>query len=160
MRRQQRPRERVAIGLGSNLGDRAAHLGQAIAALREALGRLGVSSFHETMPVDCSADAPPFLNAAVAARTALSPVALLRLCQEIEQSLGRPAVRGYHVDRIIDLDILLYGTRQIDRPELRVPQPGLRERTFVLDPLVEVAPDWPVPPDLQPVRALHATCQR
>lgn len=131
----------VAIALGSNLGDRRAHLDWAIGQLATYLSQLRVSSFHETAPVDVEGPQPPYLNAAVVGRTALAPRALLDLLLNLERTRGRtrPARRA---PRTLDLDLILYGDRVIDEPGLTVPHPEFHRRAFVLDPLAEVAADW------------------
>jgi 2-amino-4-hydroxy-6-hydroxymethyldihydropteridine diphosphokinase len=137
---------RVALGLGSNLGDRAANLRQGVALLQAGILRATkVSSFHETDPVDCPPDAGPYLNAAIIGWTRLSPRALLEATLAVEQRLGRSRSRGYHESRILDVDILLYGDFQLYLPELTIPHPGLCDREFVLAPLAELAPDWTIP---------------
>jgi len=129
------------IGIGSNLGDRAAHVAGAL----DALSRLPetelvrVSSLIETDPVGVT-DQGRFLNGAVELQTALEPADLLGELQAIEAALGRERTRRWG-PRTIDLDILLYDNRVIDRPELRVPHPRMCEREFVLSPLAEIAPD-------------------
>src|SRR4051794_21691130 len=128
------------IGLGSNLGDRAAILDAAAAALGAApgLGSLIVSSYHETAPVGGPPGQGPFLNAAARAATALAPEELLRLLQSIEADAGR--VRSVRWGaRSLDLDLLLLGDSVIATPTLRVPHPRLALRRFVLAPLAEVA---------------------
>jgi 2-amino-4-hydroxy-6-hydroxymethyldihydropteridine diphosphokinase len=131
----------AVIGLGSNLGDRRAALEGAIAALGQTPGVVvqKVSSFHETDPVGGPAGQGKFLNAAAALETALDPSQLLNVLQEIERRFGR--VRTVHWgERTLDLDLLLYGDRIIETPELSVPHPRIRIRRFVLEPLLEVAP--------------------
>jgi 2-amino-4-hydroxy-6-hydroxymethyldihydropteridine diphosphokinase len=132
---------RVAIALGSNLGDRATYLSQGIQALRASgtLFNIGVSSFIETEPVGVSGQ-PPFLNGALIAETYLEPRALLELLLETERHLGR--LRPFdRAPRTLDLDLILYGDRVVNEPGLQVPHPRFRERRFVLEPLAELAPD-------------------
>src|SRR5262245_44689322 len=129
------------IALGSNLGDRAAYLHQAVEALRRqpgiAVTRL--SSFHETAPVGGPPGQGPFLNAAAELRTDLSPGELLRVLLDTERTLGR--VRGeHHGPRTIDLDLLFHGDQVLQEPGLTIPHPRLPERLFVLGPLAEIAP--------------------
>ena len=132
---------KVAIALGSNLGDRETHLRDAIAALMPVVAHLRVSSFRETEPIDVAGPQPLFLNAAVVGDTELSASALLDVLLAIEQRLGRQ--RPYkHAPRTLDLDLILYGNRIINAPGLNVPHPRFRERLFVLEPLGEIAPDW------------------
>ena len=134
---------RAAFGLGSNLGDRRAHLEAAVRWLA-ALGEvLAVSSFRETAAVG-GPPQPDYLNAAVVVATEQAPRALLAAAQEIERRAGRErgVVGG---PRTLDLDLLLYGDRTVREPGLVVPHPRLHERLFVLEPLAEIALDWPVP---------------
>jgi len=136
--------QQAAIALGSNRGDRAAHLRSAWAAIGALPGTrtLGLSRFHETEPVG---DAGPgrFLNAAGVIETALPPRDLLDAMQAIERGAGRPGAGepDRHGPRALDLDLLLYGDRQVDEPRLTVPHPRMHHRRFVLAPLAEVAPD-------------------
>jgi len=130
----------VAIALGSNLGDREAHLHRALDALRPHVAALHASSFHETAPVGVG-DQPPFLNAASVGETSLSARALLNVMLDIEKQGGRE--RPYAgAPRTLDLDLILYGDAVIDTPGLVVPHPRFRQRRFVLAPLSEIAPDW------------------
>ena len=132
---------RVAIALGSNLGDREAHLRAAVAALGAVLSPLHVSSFRETEPVEVAGSQPMFLNAAATGESALSASAVLDVLLAVEQRFGRE--RPYpNAPRTLDLDLILYGDSIIDVPGVIVPHPRFRERRFVLEPLVEIAPDW------------------
>lgn len=128
------------FSIGSNLGDRYANLRTAIAALQAAHVRLTrQSSIYETEPVDFT-EQPWFLNCVLEAETDLSPNELLTTLQGIERRIGRtPSTpKG---PRLIDLDILLYGSETIARPELQIPHPRLPSRRFVLVPLAEIAPN-------------------
>jgi 2-amino-4-hydroxy-6-hydroxymethyldihydropteridine diphosphokinase len=130
---------RAFVGLGANLGDARSTLAQALtelAALPDSR-LVAASSFWRSAPVDASG--PDFINAVAELDTALAPLALLHALQAIEQRHGRE--RPYrHAPRTLDLDLLLYGTCQIDSPELTLPHPRLHERAFVLRPLAELAP--------------------
>jgi len=131
---------RVAIALGSNLGNREELLRSAIDRLSPHVTDLKLSSLHETEPVGVGPQ-PVFLNAAAAGETALSARELLHELLAIERELGR--VRPYPgAPRTLDLDLILYGDAVIDEPDLVVPHPRFRERRFVLAPLAEVAADW------------------
>jgi len=135
----------VYLGLGSNVGDRAAHLARAMQLL-DADPRLRItraSSIYETAPWGDDRQ-PRFLNSVVEAETELSPDELLALTQSIENTMGRRRTRRWG-PRVIDIDILLYGERIIEGAELRVPHPLLTVRQFVLVPLLEVAPDIMLP---------------
>ena len=129
----------VLLGLGSNLGDRAGHLGRAVAALAEMLQVTAVSALYESAPMYVT-DQPSFVNLALAARTGLAPEALLALVKGLETALGRtPGLR--FGPRVVDIDILFYGDLVLARPDLEIPHPRLAERAFVLRPLAEIAPD-------------------
>ncbi len=130
---------RVAIALGSNLGDREAHLTRAVTRLASILEDLRVSTFHDTAPVGVGPQ-PRFLNGAVTGLTAASPESLLDELLRLEQNAGRQ--RPYPgAPRSLDLDLVLHGASVIDTPGLVVPHPRFRERAFVLAPLSEIAPD-------------------
>ena len=129
---------KVFLGLGSNLGDRAALLDKAVAAL-ESLGKTDRSHWYEAAAVGLPG-APPFLNGVVRLETDLAPDELLRQTREIERSLGRDPLRRAG-SRTMDIDILLCGRLVISRPGLEIPHPRLHQRAFVLVPLAELAPD-------------------
>lgn len=141
---EQPVEELVGIGLGSNMGDRAAALSQACRALATGLSDLRVSAVYESTP-DGFADQPDFLNACCVGGTQLSPRELLIVLKELERRLGRTPGGPPNGPRSIDCDLLLYGGCVIGEPDLVVPHPRLRERAFVLIPLAELAPDWEVP---------------
>ena len=144
---------RVAIALGSNLGDREAQLRGAVASLALVITRLRVSSLYETDPVDVPGSQPMFLNAAAIGESDLSPRAVLDAMQSIEQQFGRE--RPYSgAPRTIDLDLILYGDSVINAPGLTVPHPRFRERRFVLEPLAEIAADWVDPVTAKTIREL------
>lgn len=134
----------AAIGLGSNLGDRAAHLDYAVSRLRKLLGDLRVSRFRDTIPVGAPGPQPLFLNAAAVGETEMPARDLLEALLAIEDERGRE--RPYpNAPRSLDLDLLLFGDATIDEPGLIVPHPRFRERRFVLEPLAEIAPDMKDP---------------
>ena len=129
----------VYLSIGTNMGDREANLKLAVKLLTEAQGVMveAVSSIYETAPVGF-VDQASFLNIAVRLSSSLSPSDMLRLCQEIEQELGR--VREFRWGpRIIDLDILLYNHENIETESLIVPHERMFERAFVLVPLMEIS---------------------
>ena len=142
------------VGLGGNLGD-------AVAAVRSALGALGripatqvcaVSSLYRTSPIDSSG--PDYVNAVAELTTALTAPELLNHLQAVEQRAGRE--RPYrNAPRTLDLDLLLYGSAQIDSPALCVPHPRMAQRAFVLRPLAEIAPEKVSPEQLQSVAHQH-----
>ncbi|MCC7418085.1 MAG: 2-amino-4-hydroxy-6-hydroxymethyldihydropteridine diphosphokinase [Acidobacteria bacterium] len=132
--------DRVAVALGSNLGDRRAHLDYAVSRLRQILTDLRVSCYVETEPVGAAGPQPPYLNAAATGLCALPPRALLETLLAIEQERGRERPMA-NAARTLDLDLLLFGDRRIDEAGLVVPHPRFRERRFVLEPLAGIAPD-------------------
>ncbi len=129
----------VHIGLGSNLGNRAANLRDAITALAGVGEVEAESRVYETAPLYVT-DQPAFLNMAVRIRTTLSPLDLLHRLKGIESQLGRVAAVRYGPRRI-DLDILLYGEVVLETAELALPHPRLPERRFALAPLADIAAD-------------------
>jgi 2-amino-4-hydroxy-6-hydroxymethyldihydropteridine diphosphokinase len=129
----------VAVALGSNVGDRRAHLDFAVLELQPLLTRLTVSRYYDTVPVGVSGPQPLFLNAALIGRSTMSAPALLETLQAIEQARGRE--RPYpNAPRTLDLDLILFGDAVIDQPGLTIPHPRFRERRFVLEPLADIAP--------------------
>lgn len=138
----------VALGLGSNLGDRRAHLAFGRRRATRWVDRLRCSSLYETEPRE-RPDQPPFLNACCVGVTTLPAEALLERCREIERTAGRGPGGERFGPRTLDLDLLLYGDRIIDTRRLRVPHPRMTERAFVLVPLAEIASDW-----VHPVKGL------
>ncbi len=142
----------VFLSLGSNLGDKSNHLRTAIEHIEKQIGSvMSRSAFYITEPWGFESD-NAFMNAVIEVETDLSPIELLYTTQAIEKTMGRTfkSVRGKYADRIIDIDILLYGDRIINTRDLALPHPHLHERLFVLEPLAEIAPET-----LHPV--LHKT---
>lgn len=127
----------VFLGLGTNLGDRAANLRTALDALSALAEIEAVSAVYETAPLYVT-DQPAFLNMAVRARTALAPRELLRGLKALEAELGRVASVRYG-PRLIDLDILFYDDLVMEEADLILPHPRLHERRFALIPLADVA---------------------
>jgi 2-amino-4-hydroxy-6-hydroxymethyldihydropteridine diphosphokinase len=134
---------RVALGLGSNLGDRRARLSAAVRRLRDAGPIVAVSSLYETAPVGGPAQGS-YLNAVMVVDTALAPRRLLELCQAAEQEAGRRH-RVRWGPRSLDVDLLLYEGTVVDERGLRVPHPRLTVRRFALEPLVEAWPEAVLP---------------
>jgi 2-amino-4-hydroxy-6-hydroxymethyldihydropteridine diphosphokinase len=133
--------EQVYVAMGSNLGDRDAHLAAGVAALRatEGIEVVAVSPLYETDPVGPPPQGP-YLNGAIQLTSALSPDALLQRLLEIEAAQGRKRGRERNAPRCLDLDLLLYGDRKLARAGLEVPHPRLADRAFVLEPLCDLAP--------------------
>lgn len=132
---------RVALGLGSNLGDRVAHLRFGRRELARWVEGMRCSALYETEPREVT-DQPSFLNACCAGRTSLRPEEVLSRCREIEAAAGRRREGRRFGPRTLDIDLLLYGDRVVRGPGLEVPHPRMADRAFVLVPLAEVAPEW------------------
>lgn len=126
--------------LGTNLGDRKTNIKRALGALDKAFGgrRLRTTGIMETEA--CGFDGPAFLNSVAVYSSARKPETILKICKRIERSMGRKdspeynaaGERIYH-DRIIDIDILLYGDLKMDTPELTIPHPQVHERAFAAE---------------------------
>src|SRR5205814_10142341 len=128
-----------AVALGSNLGDRVAHLDFAVSKLRPLLRNLKVSRYYDTAPVGVPGPQPLFLNAAAVGHTSMHARDLLDALLAIERERGRERPQA-NAPRTLDLDLILYGDFVLQEPDLIVPHPRFRERRFVLEPLVEIAP--------------------
>jgi dihydroneopterin aldolase/2-amino-4-hydroxy-6-hydroxymethyldihydropteridine diphosphokinase len=126
---------RAYLGLGSNLGDRRAHLQAAVAALPDVVA---VSPVYETAPVGGPPGQSPYLNLVVALDTALSPRELLEVGRRLEQAAGRTRTEP-DGPRTLDVDVLLVGDLRVDDPDLVVPHPRMWQRRFVLAPLADLA---------------------
>jgi 2-amino-4-hydroxy-6-hydroxymethyldihydropteridine diphosphokinase len=132
----------VYLGLGTNLGDKVGNLNQAILKLSMEVGFvIRQSLFYKSKSWGFESD-NEFVNAVLLLETTLSPFNLLAKTQEIERNLGRArkTTDGYE-DRLIDIDILMYDNLIIDQPTLKVPHPLITQRNFVLNPLLEIAPE-------------------
>jgi 2-amino-4-hydroxy-6-hydroxymethyldihydropteridine diphosphokinase len=127
------------LSLGSNLGDRAANLLAAVEQLTVAGRLVAVSALYETQPVDVP-NQPWFLNCVAAIETDMTPKELLQLALRVEATMGRMRLSEKGA-RKIDIDVVLFGDRVVDEPGLRIPHPAMHGRRFVLEPLVEIAPE-------------------
>jgi 2-amino-4-hydroxy-6-hydroxymethyldihydropteridine diphosphokinase len=136
-------RRRAFLALGSNLGDRERYLRQAIERIPDVVA---VSPIYETGPVGGSSRNGPYLNAVVELDTELAPRALLEVCRRLETAARRVRTERWG-PRTLDVDVLLVGDLTVDEPDLQVPHPRMWERSFVLIPLADLAPDLvPDPP--------------
>lgn len=139
---------KAGIALGSNLGDRAAHLAAAkrfLSSLHTGPGAPLCSALFETEPVDCALGTGPFLNAVMEIETPLEPSDLLARLREFERRQGRAVDRGRNSPRQLDLDLLYAGDNHMDTAPLILPHPRMTARRFVLQPLTEIRPDLVLP---------------
>lgn len=151
------------LGLGSNRGDRRAHLQAAVDGLRgaEPVRVTAVSPVYETEAhtTDPDEEQPPFLNAVVEAEVTCTPEHLLRMARRLERDEGRAADREKWAPRPLDVDLLVVGKVTCRSEELTLPHPRLAERRFVLQPWADLAPNLEVPPPFDAtVRELLAAC--
>jgi 2-amino-4-hydroxy-6-hydroxymethyldihydropteridine diphosphokinase len=137
---------RAYLGLGSNLGDRLENLKRAVALLEErGISLLRSSRVYETEPVG-GPPQPDYLNAVIQVEGGRSPRKLLEASLTVEEEMGRERNPGERFGpRVIDIDILTFGRREINEPDLTVPHPRMHERWFVLVPLTELVADPPLP---------------
>jgi 2-amino-4-hydroxy-6-hydroxymethyldihydropteridine diphosphokinase len=131
----------ATIGLGSNIGDKIANIDEAIGLLTQdgAIRLVGKSKLYRSAPWGVL-DQDWFVNACISVRTDLAPHELLRRCQNVEQAMGRVRLVKWGA-RIIDVDILTYRDMTLRAPDLVIPHPFISQRTFVLVPLRDIAPD-------------------
>ena len=128
---------RAFLAIGSNLGDREAFLRGAVAGMPDVVA---VSGVYETGAIGGEEDDPPYLNAVVELATERTPRELLELCRRLETAANRVRTRRWG-PRTLDVDVLLVGDETVDDPDLQVPHPRMWERSFVLVPLHDLAPD-------------------
>ena len=143
----------VFLGLGTNLGDRAENIREALDLLSgyEDIRLIRESFLYETVPIGYT-DQPDFLNAVAEIQTDLPPAELLDITLGIEKEIGRARNLRWG-PRVIDIDILIYDHVTVDTPELIIPHPRMMERAFVLVPLAEIAPDLELPDGRKPGEA-------
>ena len=154
---------RVALALGTNQSNRIATLKRAVKHLQEALKIKSLSLIYET-PALLPENAPaswnmPYLNMALTGTTELKPDELLDCCKRIEAKMGRQLTARW-APRIIDIDILLYDQIDLKTDQLSIPHPEMHKRAFVLLPLAEIAPDWPLPAGASDAYGQPASCVR
>src|SRR5687768_12929677 len=148
---------RAGVALGSNLGERLAHLRNArkdIGALPGALPPLRSSAIYETEPIGCEKGAAKFLNAVIEFGYAGEPLDLLHQLAAIEKLWGRPGAHPKNVSRTLDLDLLYFGELEIETGALRLPHPRIAEREFVLRPLADIRPDVVLPKQTESISVL------
>lgn len=134
------------LGLGSNVGDRRAHMEAAIAGLpTRGVAVLACSSVYETEPVGLVLEQRDFFNACLRIETEHAPEQLLEACKQVERSVGRELAGARHGPRVIDIDVLLLGDVVYRSQRLTLPHPQVRSRRFVLVPLLELDPDLALP---------------
>lgn len=134
----------VYLGLGTNLGNRTENINEAIQRINDRIGSIvKISNLYQTKPIGFSSD-NDFINAACLVETMLTPEQILEITKEIEQDMGRTSksVNHTYADRIIDIDLLLYDNLIRLTLDLTLPHPQIQNRMFVLDPLVDIAPDY------------------
>lgn len=135
---------RAVLGLGSNIGDPIENIRRALRALRHQVGPVStVSNAYRSDPLGFK-NQPDFINAVAIVETTLPPAELLKKLQQIEEGLGRRRTFRWG-PRVIDLDILFYDGEEVNTPDLVIPHPEIAARLFVLAPLAEIAPEWPIP---------------
>ena len=150
---------RVIIALGSNLGDSRAIVRRAMDRLQELSSRpLLRSSLYETTPVDCPPGAPRFINAVVllTPNPDETPESLLTRLQTIEQEFGRRPRQAPNEPRLLDLDLIAFGSEVRSSSQLTLPHARAHQRRFVLAPLAEIAAEHILPGQTKPVRELLA----
>ena len=138
-------KNKIGLGLGSNLGNRAENIQMAVELLKsQAIFPIKQSSFYETAPIGFDSNYL-FINAVLLCETNLSAHEVLFTILNIEQQMGRTRSADGYIDRIIDIDFLFSETTVINDPTLVLPHPKLHERIFVLEPLAEIYPEWEHP---------------
>jgi 2-amino-4-hydroxy-6-hydroxymethyldihydropteridine diphosphokinase len=142
----------VFLGLGGNEGNREANLRKAMRLLSESktIKIRAVSSLYETAPVGVE-NQRDYLNCVVRITARLDPQSLHRATRSIEAALGRQP-DTHMMPRLLDIDILLYDDLQLRSPGLTIPHPRMKSRRFVLEPLLEIAPDTVDPSSGRPLR--------
>ena len=152
--------DRAIVALGSNIEQPLMQLSRAFKHIQKTrLIRIGQTSLvYRSAPIG-PLDQPDFLNAVIAVDTQLTPIKLMETLSDIEKKMGRKRLRRWG-ERSIDLDLLLFSDLQFESPELLIPHPRLKERLFVLEPLIEIlGPDHCLP-DGESLRDIRARCEK
>ncbi|UCF63600.1 MAG: 2-amino-4-hydroxy-6-hydroxymethyldihydropteridine diphosphokinase [bacterium] len=148
---------KVFISLGSNKGDRQSFLIKAVTKMKQLGNFLSVSPLYRSSAYGFT-DQPDFYNAVIIMDTEIPPQSLLKDLKEIELAVGR--IETFHWGpREIDLDIILYEQMQLHNSELSIPHPDFQNRIFVLKPLADIAPEYPVPGENVTISELLNKCQ-
>lgn len=146
------------LGLGSNQGEPAENIFEAVDRLEDAgVEVLERASLYETAPQGEVLDQPDFVNSAIKIRTELCPLELLDLCKRIEREMGRDPEAKKHGPRPIDIDVLLLGESKFISETLNLPHKEITTRRFVLEPLLEIDPDLTLPGGERADASLEAT---
>ena len=148
----------IYLSLGSNLGSRLEYLDEAVKLIQSRIGGIDkVSRYYESEPWGFSSK-NHFYNCCLSLFTSLDPVPLMDKLLEIEQDMGRIRIGAAYSDRVIDIDMLFYGDRQLDHPRLKLPHPSIGDRMFVLAPLAEIAPGFIHPVTGMNIREMLQAC--
>ncbi|MDD3472715.1 MAG: 2-amino-4-hydroxy-6-hydroxymethyldihydropteridine diphosphokinase [Syntrophaceae bacterium] len=149
-------REVAYIGFGANLGDPPRKFLEAVDELKhlEGLRVVRLSSLYETEPIGLVDDGPNFVNAVIALVTDIAPEDLIEKLRSVEKKLGKSVDHKSDLSRLIDLDLLFYGSRIVNTEDLIIPHPRLTDRAFVLGPMAEIAPDLEHPVEKKSISAL------
>lgn len=146
------------LSAGSNSGDRSAYLQQAVKEIEQKIGRItGLSHVYETQ--SWGYEGQNYLNMVVKVETALSPHKIIDSIHAIELAMGRVRIAGQYADRTIDLDILFYNDEIVSDGHLVIPHPRLHERLFVLEPMMDIDPDFMHPVLNKNIRQLKEECR-
>jgi 2-amino-4-hydroxy-6-hydroxymethyldihydropteridine diphosphokinase len=148
----------VFLSIGSNSGDRSVYLQQSLKWIEQGIGNIVKhSDIYETQ--SWGFEGQNFLNMVVKVETSLTPQGIIDIIQSVEQQMGRVRISGQYADRIIDLDILFFEKEVISDKNLIIPHPRLHERLFVLEPMMDIAPDFVHPVFNKPIQQLREECQ-
>jgi len=152
------PERLLVLLLGSNLGNRSRNLHQACLLIEKSIGPImSVSSVYETAPWGYDSK-NGFLNQCLSIGSDMDPLRILEQIHKIEAKLGRQRRSPHYKDRLIDIDILLYGDMVLSRPDLKIPHQKLQDRRFSLVPLAEIMPDFEHPVFRKKISTLLSEC--